>query len=88
MSDELIIAGMASLFRTPEDDEKECKLTEEQAINRLCALMSEVREHLGGPADCFCPGRFKDPTGYRNDGTAIEFIERATRCALGKSEKP
>jgi hypothetical protein len=80
--DNLLITALAASLRTPGDDERECKLTEVEAIGRLCSLMNEVREHLDGPADCFCPGTFRDPTGYRNDGKAIEFIETAVRTAL------
>jgi hypothetical protein len=60
----------------------EKKLTEAEAVARLCRLMAKVRDRLDGPADCFCAGTYRDPTGYRNDGTAIEFIERATLAAL------
>jgi hypothetical protein len=81
MNDEAI-CRIASAFRSPEDDEKELKVTERGAIGRLCGLMGAVREQLGGAADCICPTSYRDPTGYRNDGKAIEFIERATQEAL------
>jgi len=91
MNDQLFLAKLAAIGRTSEDDEKDCKLTEAEAISRFCSLMAKVREHLSGAADCFCPGTFRDPTGYRNDGTAIEFIEQAVAeklAAEGKKEAP
>lgn len=84
----LILAHMAAAFSTEEDDVNELVVSETEAIQRLCKLMSDVRDHLGGPADCFCPGTFRDPHGYRNDGRSIDFIERAVRAELGKEVKP
>jgi hypothetical protein len=60
----------------------------------LCALQAEVWERAcksSTAADCFCGeegfwkcegygGTFE--TGYRNDGAALEFIERAVREKL------
>lgn len=80
MSDAL--CKLAAAVRSPEDDESECRVTEREAIARFCSLMSKVRDQLEGPADCFCPGTYRDPTGYRNDGRSIEFIEAATLAAL------
>lgn len=64
-----------------------------EAIERLCKLQTEVQYHLGneGAADCFCGksgfwgaegygGTFAE--GYRNDGAAIEYIERTVMAAL------
>lgn len=82
------VARIGAALRMPGDDERELKVSEQEAIRRLCKLMADVREVLGGPADCFCPGRFRDPTGYRNDGTAIAFIEEATRAALAARSSP
>lgn len=58
------------------------------AIERLCKLQGVVTEHIGYEyaADCFCggggfwgakdyDGTFKN--GYRNDGAALEYIEKA-----------
>ena len=59
-----------------------------EVIKRLCTLQSAVREHIGfeHASDCFCKqsgfwgadsygGTFEE--GYRNDGIALEFIEKA-----------
>lgn len=63
-----------------------------EVIERLCKLQAEVYAKLDcGPADCFCgqsgfwgaegyDGTFDG--GYRNDGTALEFIEQAVREKL------
>lgn len=70
-----------------------------EVIQRLCKLQSEVYEHIGqsDAADCFCgEGGFwqtgeYDGThehGYRNDGKALEFIERAVRAALPAQAQP
>jgi hypothetical protein len=82
-----LASKLAALLRTPEDDARELIVTEREAITRFCALMGKVRERLGGPADCFCPGSYRDPTGYRNDGKAIEYIEAATLAALAAELK-
>jgi len=71
-----------------------------EAIERLCKLQSEVQERVIGfdsSADCFCGeggfwksegygGTFAE--GYRNDGKAIEFIERAVREKIASHEPP
>lgn len=64
-------------------------------VERLCALQSEVANYLddwSSAADCFCGrGGFWNATsgyggtfeeGYRNDGKALEFIERVVREAI------
>ena len=69
----------------------------DDAIERLCKLQARVQEHLGydHAADCFCgkggfwnssdyDGSFEN--GYRNDGVAIEFIEKAVLAALEGGE--
>lgn len=61
-----------------------------EVIVRLCKLQGEVRDVIGcgTAADCFCMedgfwgaegygGTFEE--GYRNDGKALEFIEKAVR---------
>lgn len=71
-------------------------LSAADVIERLCKLQAEVYERTSdgcNAADCFCGkggfwgtksygGTFEE--GYRNDGKALEFIERAVREALGK----
>jgi hypothetical protein len=58
-------------------------------IERLCSLQAEVQKHFGykTAADCFCGGGgfggdHVHSDHYRNDGEALEFIEKATRDAL------
>ena len=73
-------------------------LDAKEVIKRLCHLQEEVRGVLGdgSPADCFCRtggfwkskgygGTYK--RGYRNNGTPLEFIERAVRAALRRKRK-
>lgn len=68
-------------------------LSADDVIERLCKLQADVQDALGyqHSADCFCGrggfwdvkgygGTFDD--GYRNDGKALEFIERVVRKAL------
>jgi len=67
----------------------------QEAIRRMCELQTEVWEKInnGEAADCFCGekgfwgaegygGTFAE--GYRNDGSAIRFIEDAVREKLSK----
>jgi len=65
-------------------------MTRQEAIRRLCCLQSDVQSRLGWDraADCFCgESGFHGTDGYtgnhyRNDGQAVEFIERVVRDAL------
>lgn len=68
-------------------------LSAKDVIERFCKLQAEVYQALSnaGSADCFCGGggywgaKGYDGTfegGYRNDGEALAFIERATRAAI------
>lgn len=69
-------------------------MTRAEVIERLCKLQAEVASHVGyeNAADCFCGHRgfWNSPSykeaDYRNDGVALEFIEKAVRTALGKGE--
>lgn len=70
-------------------------LDRDAVVERLCALQGEVFDAIGPehPADCFCgkqglwgAGNY-GPTvaeGYRNDGTALEFIEAVVRKELAR----
>lgn len=62
----------------------------DEVIKRFCELQAKVQEHLGydNAADCFCQrsgfwgadgygGTFEE--GYRNDGAALSFIEKAVQ---------
>lgn len=61
-----------------------------EVLERLCKLQGEVAAHVGydHAADCFCGqgGFWESPSyresDYRNDGVALEFIEKAVRDAL------
>lgn len=68
-------------------------LESQDVIRRLCKLQGEVMRglDLSSAGDCFCgedgywgvgkyDGTFEG--GYRNEGEALEFIERAVREAL------
>lgn len=68
-------------------------LNADDVAKRFCSLMGSVQEALGWSkaADCFCGrgGFWGTPRyggtydeGYRNEGEALEFIERAVRDAL------
>jgi len=59
-----------------------------EVIERLCKLQGEVAQHIGfeHASDCFCGKSgfwnamgYDPETDYRNDGVALEFIERATK---------
>ena len=67
----------------------------QEVIERFCQLQALVQECLGDyehAADCFCGksgywdqegygGTYAE--GYRNEGTALEFIEAAVKEKLG-----
>jgi hypothetical protein len=66
-------------------------MTREETIERLCKLVAVVWKQIDpesrSASDCFChnarphiSGLF--PIEYRNEGEAIEFIERAVDQAL------
>jgi len=66
-------------------------MTRDEIIERYCLLASEVWNATTSPIhpnDCFCgKGGFwespsYDDTQFRNDGKALEFIERVVREAL------
>lgn len=68
-------------------------LTADEVIERLCILQSEVcrADGCSHSADCFCGKSGFGPehvrsSEYRNEGVALEFIEKAVREALGKRE--
>lgn len=73
-------------------------MTRQEVIVRLCQLQTEAAEHVGWEhaADCFCGQRngfgisSDDPKfadDYRNDGAALEFIERAVRAAIAHARE-
>lgn len=61
-----------------------------EAIKRLCAVMGTVNNRLTdwrAAADCVCIDRkphVVSDADYRNDGVALEFIERAVFESLAK----
>ena len=66
-------------------------MTAAEVIERLCKLQAEVWHTLGlhSAADCICGksgfgAEHLCSDSYRNDGEALEFIEKATREALAK----
>lgn len=70
-----------------------------EIIKRFCILQSEVWRAVIDPihaSDCFCrQGGFwksdshaRDEDGVRNDGQALEWIERVVREALTKEVAP
>ncbi len=72
-------------------------MTDKDVIARFCSLQAEVAEHLddwSNAADCFC----RDPARggvaragtlnyYRNDGVALEWIERVGREAIAREKE-
>lgn len=66
-----------------------------EVIERFCALQAEVAEHIGydKAADCFC-GKYgfwnvegyNPEKDYRNDGAALEYIEKAIREKILKEK--
>lgn len=56
-------------------------LTQEQVLERLCALSTGVRDEvlgLGVASDCFCLGKVK-PEDFRFEEDVIKFIESAIK---------
>lgn len=74
-------------------------MTRKEIVDRYCLLASEVWAATIDPIhpnDCFCTsgGFWGSPSysdeGFRNDGQALEFIERVVRAELARleAEKP
>lgn len=60
-------------------------MTRDEAIVRLCALMSRVCDEVyaySHAADCICTGRPPLNGRYQNDGECIAFIEAAVEAAI------
>lgn len=66
----------------------------QECIRRLCQLHADVVRVIDPlhhrPADCFCGESgfwpLSSPSDYRNDGHALEFIERAVHAAIDAKE--
>lgn len=56
-------------------------LTQEQVLERLCALSTGIRDEVLGlsvASDCFCLGKVK-PEDFRFEEDVIKFIESAVK---------
>lgn len=71
-------------------------MTRKEIIDRYCLLASEVWNRTIEPIhpnDCFCQagGLWNSPSysddDFRNDGQALEFIERVVRAELARIDR-
>lgn len=70
--------------------EQKADLSKLGTARRLCDLLSTTNRRLTGYdelADCFCTTIPIPEADYRNDGTALAFIEAAVEAALKAAGK-
>ena len=66
-------------------------MTREEVIGRLCVLVSSVWRTLDPghvtASDCFCRDAVFGGVDYRNEGLALDFIEKAVKNAIESRKK-